>query len=71
VVSAEEKRSAEEGSGGGLGKRLESAGSKVNSKSEKGTGGWSGGGLAMVAGMKSLRAQLKLLRPETGLRESQ
>jgi len=40
VVSAGEKRSAEGGRGGGFGKRFEREGSKVNSKSEKGTGGW-------------------------------
>ena len=39
VVSEGEKRSAEDGSGGGLGKRLDKEGSNVNSKSEKGGGG--------------------------------
>ena len=42
VVSAGEKRSAEEGRGGGFGKRFEREGSKENSKSAKGTGGWRG-----------------------------
>jgi hypothetical protein len=42
VVSEGEKRSAEEGRGGGFGKRFEREGSKENSKSAKGTGGWSG-----------------------------
>jgi hypothetical protein len=39
VVSAGENRSAEGGNGCGFGKRFEREGSKVNSKSEKGTGG--------------------------------
>ena len=39
VVSEGEKRSAEDGRGGGFGKRFEREGSKVNSKSAKGTGG--------------------------------
>lgn len=43
VVSDAEKRSAEEGSGGGVGKRLCRAGSKANVKSSNGTGGCSGG----------------------------
>jgi len=43
VVSDAEKRSAEDGKGGGFGKRFDNEGSNENSKSAKGTGGWSGG----------------------------
>lgn len=43
VVSDGENRSADEGSGGGAGKRLDSAGSNENSKSANGTGGCRGG----------------------------
>ena len=39
VVSEAEKRSADDGSGGGWGKRLDREGSNENSKSAKGTGG--------------------------------
>jgi hypothetical protein len=42
------KRSAEDGKGGGGGKRLDNAGSKVKSKSAKGAGGI--GGEDMVVG---------------------
>jgi hypothetical protein len=42
VVSAGEKRTAEDGRGGGFGKIFDREGSKENSKSENGAGGCKG-----------------------------
>lgn len=49
MVSSVEKRSADEGIGGGLGKRFDIEGSKVKSNSGKGAGGCSGE-VAMIEG---------------------
>lgn len=63
VVSESEKRPAEGGNGGGGGKRPLREGSKENSKSVNGTGGWFGFGFGFedmtdgrVDGMKRRRA---------------
>jgi hypothetical protein len=50
VVSEGVNRSAEEGKGGGGGNMFESAGSNVNWKSERGTGGCISGGVGVESG---------------------